>query len=103
MREVLKAHANGKQASLDEKGYAAVALQKDDDEMETYIRRVVEDMDMDVINNGGLRGLLPYYSGNKTWQTFKKLVAEIQASAQRRKGDKGVKWTKARGEMVSKE
>lgn len=75
-----KAHSlgrPGKMASLDESGYQAVAKLKDDYEMQIFIQRVIEEYDCRVKDDGGLMGIVPWFSGTVAEQSFMKLEDEL--------------------------
>lgn len=71
---------NGHTASLDEKGYQAVADLKDNEEMQDYIRRVSTEMGFLVGPGGGgpLNGFTPFFSGVKSKRNYNALKAELQ-------------------------
>jgi hypothetical protein len=63
--------------SLDEEGYSAVAGTVSNRMMERFIERVITDLELEVVDTGGLKGLVPYYSGEKDLQTFEALQEEL--------------------------
>lgn len=63
----------GRTASLDEAGYKQVARLKDDEEMHQYILRVIAEYDCKVAFDGGLSGIVPWFSGTTEVQSFAKL------------------------------
>lgn len=63
----------GRTAPLDEPGYQSVAALKSDDEMEMYVRRVIDAYDSKIIRQAGLMSIIPWFSGTKTVQSFEKL------------------------------
>eukprot|EP00747_Dinoflagellata_sp_TGD_P089121 gnl/TRDRNA2_/TRDRNA2_164219_c0_seq2.p1 gnl/TRDRNA2_/TRDRNA2_164219_c0~~gnl/TRDRNA2_/TRDRNA2_164219_c0_seq2.p1 ORF type:complete len:482 (-),score=91.22 gnl/TRDRNA2_/TRDRNA2_164219_c0_seq2:352-1623(-) len=69
--------ADGTSASLDDDGYKAVAALRNDREMELFIRRAVTDLGCRVVDEGSLRGFVPYHSGTSATQTFIRLRDEI--------------------------
>mmetsp|Transcript_55457 Transcript_55457/g.102591 ORF Transcript_55457/g.102591 Transcript_55457/m.102591 type:complete len:290 (-) Transcript_55457:263-1132(-) len=73
--------ASGATASLDETGYQAVAVKGCTHEMKVFIRRVVDTLGMRIVNEGGLSGFAPYYSGEKAVQSYQRLVHELLEKA----------------------
>jgi hypothetical protein len=55
----------GTYASLDEAGYQTVAVTCCKYQMEEYIRRVIEDLGLELCTEGGLMGIAPYYTCEK--------------------------------------
>jgi len=75
VREVTKAN----KVSLDEEGYQEVANANNNRGMERFITRVANDMDMEILEVGGLQGMVPFYSGLKSSQSFAALRSELRA------------------------
>mmetsp|Transcript_110518 Transcript_110518/g.202377 ORF Transcript_110518/g.202377 Transcript_110518/m.202377 type:complete len:260 (-) Transcript_110518:103-882(-) len=72
----------GQSASLDEAGYQKVAASKNNEEMAAFIARAaVEKLDFNITDMGGLAGLIPYYSGQKSTQHFERLLIELEEQA----------------------
>mmetsp|Transcript_156201 Transcript_156201/g.277110 ORF Transcript_156201/g.277110 Transcript_156201/m.277110 type:complete len:689 (+) Transcript_156201:62-2128(+) len=70
----------GMTASFDEDGYKSVAALKDEKQMEMYIRRVITDLLGGFVREeGDLKGLVPYYAGTKSTQSFTALVKEVMS------------------------
>ena len=69
--------SDGTTATLDEAGYQAVAASRDSRAMWFFIRRVVQEENADVFDEGMFNGLVPYYSGEKDVQTFARLKEEL--------------------------
>lgn len=67
--------------TLDEEGYSAVASTVSNRMMERFIERLIDDLDLEVVDTGGLKGLVPYYSGQKDIQTFDALQEELVNTA----------------------
>lgn len=63
----------GKTEALSQAGYAKVASLKDDTEMKEFIRRVIEKYDCKVSNEGGLSGIVPWFSGTTMVQSLPQL------------------------------
>lgn len=63
--------------TIDEAGYRKVVHNKNDNDMEGFIRRVIDKLGLSVRDEGKFKGMLPYYSGTKSNQTFNALVGEI--------------------------
>lgn len=66
-------------AMLDEAGYQKVAALKSNAEMEKFILRTLESLDITVTNTGhrALRGFVPFYSGVKAKGSFVRLSNEV--------------------------
>lgn len=69
--------SEGAFAPLNEEGYQAVAAKHDNQEMATFIERVMRRDGLKVNNTDGLAGFIPYYSGECATQSFEALVADI--------------------------
>lgn len=74
---VLQLRVNGSDAPLSEEGYAALGGHASDEQMATFIRRVLQSMGRNVTDEGGFNGLVPHYSGNVSVQTFEQLRQEL--------------------------
>jgi len=72
-----KGHGLGATADIDEGGYEAVAKLKDDEEMRTFILRVIESYDCRLMSDGGLMGIVPWFSGTTAVQTLAKLEESL--------------------------
>jgi len=68
-----KGRGLGTTAAMDEEGYVAVAKLKDDEEMKTFMLRLIEDYDCHVNDEGGLMGVIPWFSGTTAVQSLVKL------------------------------
>lgn len=66
-------HLRGWTAPLDEPGYQAIGGLKSDDDMEMFIRRVIDAYDCKITNQGGFMGIVPWFSGTTAIGTFVKL------------------------------
>jgi len=67
----------GLTADMDERGYEAVAKLKDDEEMKIFILRLIEDYDCHVNDDGGLMGIVPWFSGTTAVQSLAKLEESL--------------------------
>jgi len=67
----------GSSVALTEDGYHRVAMLKSDEEMEKFIRRLVNSMSLKVIKDDGLEGVVPWYSGTQNTQALANLHDEI--------------------------
>lgn len=67
----------GSVASLNEQGYQAVAFTRRSPEMAKFIRRTMEREGFEVVDEGGLSGLVPFYSGECGTRSFQQLVDEL--------------------------
>jgi hypothetical protein len=74
----------GNAAPLTEKGYKSVASLHSQKEMEAFIRRVIADRNLHILDEGGLKGMLPYYSGLKAIQNLKALSTEIEKHSKKK-------------------
>jgi len=79
VQKVTKAGLNpsGAAAPLTEEGYSAVADRCCQAEMQEYIRRQMVVLDLEVCDEAGLLGMVPYHSCEKGPQTFAKLTADL--------------------------
>jgi len=71
----------GSTAPLNEEGYQMVAGLGSSLEMVEFAHRVANDMNFDVIKEEGLRGMVPYYSGERTKSNFTALKQEMNKVA----------------------
>lgn len=67
----------GSTAPLSEEGYQTVAALGSSLEMAEFAHRVANDMNLDVIKEEGLRGMVPYYSGERTKSNYTALKEEM--------------------------
>jgi len=67
----------GTSAALTEDGYQRVARLKSDEEMESFIRRLINSMSLKVVKDDGLSGVVPWYSGTQETQDLVRLQDEI--------------------------
>eukprot|EP00928_Gymnodinium_smaydae_P053412 TRINITY_DN37402_c0_g1_i1.p1 TRINITY_DN37402_c0_g1~~TRINITY_DN37402_c0_g1_i1.p1 ORF type:complete len:637 (+),score=101.93 TRINITY_DN37402_c0_g1_i1:22-1932(+) len=66
---------------FDEDGYITLVKLESASLMEEYIRRLVRYLGLEIIDEGGLAGVVPHYSGEKSSQTFWALRTELLAAA----------------------
>jgi len=71
---------HGANADLNFFGYVEIAFQKDQKEMEIFVRRLIDKMGVKIVNEGGFQGMVKYYSGIDNVQDFEKLVQEIRSA-----------------------
>jgi len=74
----------GDKADLTEDGYIATVLMQNNDMMELFIKRVIEEDGMQLVGkqgSGGVSGMAPYYSGVVGFQDFNRLKTEIKEKA----------------------
>merc|ERR1719359_1488399 len=76
---------SGKTAPLNERGYKGVAKLRSQKQMEIYVRRLVASQGLYVVDDGALKGMVPYYSGAKATQSFKALTTEIEKAEKKKK------------------
>jgi len=69
--------STGSTAPLTQDGYESVAALKSNPEMSAFIRRVVSNMHRTVVDEGGLAGFVPFFSGVQGVQNFQSLEDEI--------------------------
>merc|ERR1719444_313506 len=67
----------GSTAPLTEEGYQTVAALGSSLEMAEFAHLVANDMNLDVIKEEGLKGMVPYYSGERTKSNFTALKGEM--------------------------
>lgn len=67
----------GTTVTLDEEGYQKVAQLNDHQQMEFFIRRLVSQMGLRVIDQGGLHGFVPFFFGDDHTQTYEDLTKEV--------------------------
>jgi len=76
-----KLNTAGETAALDEEGYKAIAYLKSNEQMKAFIHRTIDMMQMEVVNEGGLSGITPFYSGEQDAQNFETLQLELERAA----------------------
>lgn len=74
--------SNGTMATLNSAGYKLVAASKSRVQMYSFVKRVLAQEDLVVINEGDLQGLLPYYDGECKIQSYNALVKELRAATE---------------------
>ena len=75
---------SGAAAPLNEVGYAAVADRCCQAEMKQFIERQVANLNLEICNEHGVTGLVPYHSCEKGPQTFQQLTATLLAATEER-------------------
>mmetsp|Transcript_153849 Transcript_153849/g.268118 ORF Transcript_153849/g.268118 Transcript_153849/m.268118 type:complete len:170 (+) Transcript_153849:1-510(+) len=95
--EVIPVSQLGQKASLDEQGYKAVAALKNNAQMDKFIRRAAQNLNLEIKNQGSLAGIVPYYSGVNAEQSYEKLLLELERGAHA--GEKK-QWIRVTGEEV---
>jgi len=68
-------------ASLDLVGYVQVRSLRSAKEMKKFVKRMVENMGIKIVNNGGFDGLLQFYSEPDNSGSFQKLMSEIKRAS----------------------
>lgn len=71
---------------LNEKGYLGVAGLRSDRKMERFVSRLAGEMKLHIVDVGGLKGTVPYYSGRKATQSFAALKTELLHASKMRDG-----------------
>jgi len=67
----------GRNAPLDEAGYAKVAAVRSGPDMEAFVRRVIASLGFAVDDEAALQEVVPYYSGEISTQSFDALRKEL--------------------------
>lgn len=67
---------------LNEKGYESIADLRSNHGMELFVRRLASQLGLRIVDKGGLKGFVPYYSGQKDTQSFEALQKELAAAAE---------------------
>merc|ERR1719444_300112 len=78
--------ARGSTAPLNNDGYQTVASLGSSLEMAEFVHRVAADMKLDIVKEEGLKGMVPYYSGERTKSNYTALQAEITRVAEKPDG-----------------
>lgn len=86
----------GSTASLDDEGYLKVASTKDPRQMEMYMLRLIYGMGLQVQDHAGLLGVIPYYDGEKSFQSFLSMKDEVLRNLKHENS-----WVAAKGTSVS--
>jgi hypothetical protein len=71
---------------LNSEGYLQVAKMNDTAKMESFMLRVIDQLGLRVQDRGGFLGVLPYYDGTKSTQTFEKMKEEMKHQSDTKKG-----------------
>lgn len=69
--------------ALNEDGYMTLAASRNNRKMERFVERIISKLNLEVVDEGGLKGMVPYYSGVKAKQSFEALRIELQTSARK--------------------
>jgi len=80
MLAVVDLHDADKQ-TLNENGYLNIASARSNRKMERFVKRLIDEMSFEIIDVGGLKGMVPFYSGQKATQSFEALTAELLSTA----------------------
>lgn len=89
--------ATGTQEPLDEDGYIDVVSSRNNRNMERFVKRLAEELSFEIVDEGGLKGMVPFYSGLKATQSFTALEAELMSTARLHRG-----WLKRRKTSASR-
>lgn len=81
-----KVSLKSSRVTLSERGYLTIARLRSNREMEGYVKRVISELSLKIVDPGGLAGVVPFYSGKKTSQSLAALKAELLKTARRRGG-----------------
>jgi hypothetical protein len=75
------AGVTGADVPLDLEGYVEVAIIRSAGETEKFARRLAEQMGIEITREGGFEGMIKYYDGSATFQSFDKLREEMRSAA----------------------
>jgi len=64
-------------ATLNDAGYKSIAKLRSYSVMEAYMKRVIKKLGFTIVQDGGLEGIIPFYSGQKTTQNFGAMTREL--------------------------
>jgi len=90
--------ARGSTAPLNNDGYQTVASLGSSLEMIEFVHRVAGDMKLDVVKEEGLKGMVPYYSGERTKSNYTALQSEMTRVAEK---PDGTGWVVKRKEVAA--
>lgn len=74
-------NGTGLTSPLNQEGYRAVLQLKSGTEMSVFIHRVINHLSLDVNDRWGLMGIIPFYDGTKSEQSYATLTTEILNTA----------------------
>jgi len=74
-------HITGDTANLGFVGYVQIAAMKSDAEMQKFARRVCNDMGVKIVDDGGFKGVVKFYSGTDNFQSYERLQSEVKSAA----------------------
>jgi hypothetical protein len=86
----------GSTAPLNSEGYVMVANARDARQMESFMLRLISGMDLHVRDHGGLLGVIPFYDGEKSFQSFDSMKEELLRTIKYQNG-----WVTAQGASVT--
>lgn len=86
------AAVNGTSIELSERGYAALAATKSQEEMMVFVHRVLKKEGLFVTSERHLQEMVSYYSGQCATQSYAALIAELRRGTESRTGDCGSSW-----------
>ena len=69
---------NASTVELTQSGYVAIARLRDGEAMAVFIHRVLDKENLVVIDEGRLRGMVPFYDGECATQSYEALVQELR-------------------------
>lgn len=72
---------SGDSAPLDLVGYVQVRALRNAEQMVTFVRRMIENMGVKIINEDGFNGMMHYYSDPYDSEGFEKLMLDIKKAA----------------------
>jgi hypothetical protein len=72
--------------TLDEHGYRSVVASRSNRAMRKFVEHLAEDMSLSIVDPGGLSGMVPYYSGQRSTQSFRALRSELLSTARMKDG-----------------
>jgi hypothetical protein len=75
------AEGPGRTAPLSEPGYQVVAQLKSKENFMAFARRILDQANLKVADEGSFKGLVPYYDGETAIQSFEQLQHELTSAA----------------------
>jgi hypothetical protein len=83
---------SGASQPLNEAGYGVVQKLKNTTQMAKFVRRIIDTLDLKILNEKALHVVIPFYSGEKDKRTYETLLKEIKTAGNQTDG-----WLSRRG------
>jgi len=83
---------SGASQPLNEAGYSVIQKLKNTTQMSKFVRRIIDTLDLKVLNEKALRVVVPFYSGEKDKRTYETLLKEVKTAGNQTDG-----WLSRRG------